>query len=102
MAGNGRRTSPGAGDDDGANGVVGVGDIERGDHLTHHDVGERVHGLGSVERERCDAVVVGTGQVEKDVLEVAHRSVASTTKHAVVAVEPPMLRVATRSAPSTW
>ena len=26
---------------------------------------------------------------------------ASTTKHAVVAVEPPMLRVATRSAPST-
>ena len=92
--------SPGAGDDDGTNLVIGVGDRERGNHLARHNVGG-VHDLGPVESECCDAVVAATGQVEKDVLEIAHRSAASTTKQAVVAVEPPMLRVATRSAPST-
>ena len=42
QVGAGAEAAPGAGDDDGAHVIVGVGAIEGGDHLAAHALGERV------------------------------------------------------------
>ncbi len=44
------------GHDHGPDIVVGVGEIERRDHLAHHRAGERVQLLGTVQRDRRDPV----------------------------------------------
>ena len=48
---------PGAGHDDRANRIVGIGAIERVDHLGHHRAGERVQLFRTVHRDREYAVV---------------------------------------------
>ena len=47
-----QKRAPGAGDDDDADRVVGVGAVEGVDHLVAHDAGERVEMVGTVHREQ--------------------------------------------------
>ena len=46
----------GARHNDRANIVIGVGLVERGNHLVHHPLGKGVHLAGAIERQREDAV----------------------------------------------
>jgi hypothetical protein len=52
----GAERAPRAGDDHGAHGVVGVGAVEGVDQLVHHRGREGIELVGTVERERQDAV----------------------------------------------
>ena len=56
-----------SGDDHNSDFVPGIDLVERRDHLVHHRARERVQRLGTVHRERCDAI----GNVECD-LGVGH------------------------------
>ncbi len=64
----GAERPPAAGDDHGPNIVVGVGEIERCAELPTHQIGERVHPVGTVQRDGCDVVCDVVG----DLLEGAH------------------------------
>src|SRR5262249_26902652 len=64
----GAEGAPGAGEDDHADGAVGIGAVEDPMQLGFELVGERVHALGTIERDGRDAVL----DAVKDLL--AHRS----------------------------
>ena len=63
----------GSGDDNGADRIVGIGDVEQLDHLAHHDGRERVHLVGAVEGRDRDAV----RDLEVEHGEIGHVSVRS-------------------------